>query len=190
MLDGMHTDANPELSDRQARAVILAAEARGFEREPDLYPAMYDHDLHDDAQFAVTFLQALDPSGLAAALSADEPIPAPCAAWRITESGRFSLADADVVLDAAAAVGFTPPAPELPLLPMSLRWDQARAAVAYLWEHHPDRLREGVGETARIAPLPETARIACSGEWYRCSGRIDDCRRCGPRDISLYGAKR
>lgn len=113
MLDNMDTDAILELSDRQARTVILVAERLGFEREPDLYPAMYDHHLHDDALHAVAFLQACDPSRLAAALIADEPISAPCAAWRITETGMFSLADANAVLEAATALGFEPPRSDL-----------------------------------------------------------------------------
>ncbi|MEA2187153.1 MAG: hypothetical protein QOK16_2164, partial [Solirubrobacteraceae bacterium] len=32
----------PPLSDRQARAVIIAAERLGFEREPDLHAPWYD----------------------------------------------------------------------------------------------------------------------------------------------------
>jgi hypothetical protein len=104
MLGGMHADAMPKLSDRQARAAIHAAEALGVEREPDLYPAMYDQDLHEDGRIAAVFLGARDPSRLAAALAAAEPIAARCAALRITETGLFSMADADVVLEAAVAL--------------------------------------------------------------------------------------
>ncbi|MEA2274079.1 MAG: hypothetical protein QOI98_2787 [Solirubrobacteraceae bacterium] len=182
MLCAMHTDTI-KLSDRQARAAILAAEAVGFEREPDLYPATYDHDLHEDGRIAAAFLRARDPSRLAAALASDEPIAARCAAWRITESGRFTMADADAVLEAAVALGFEPPRCDLPLLPSSLRWAQARAAVAYFWEHDADRLAVLIGDAARIAPLPDSARVGS----YGCEGNLDTCR-CAQRDEWLEDA--
>ena len=60
-------DANQPtaLTDRQARAVLVAAELLDFERKPDLYEAWYDLDLHDDAECAV---RSLHPSA----------IPTPC----------------------------------------------------------------------------------------------------------------
>lgn len=170
----MVPDDASELSDRQARATILAAESLGFEREPDLYPVWYDHDLHEDAQYAAAYLRARDPARLEAALASNEPIPAQCAAWRITETGCFSLADADAVLQAATAGGFQPPQCDLPLLPDAVRWDQARAAVAHLWEQDPEQLDELIGEQARLAPLPDTARI----DEHGCRG-YPDCCRCG-----------
>ncbi|MDX6689410.1 MAG: hypothetical protein QOG15_867 [Solirubrobacteraceae bacterium] len=145
------------LSDRQARAVILAAEATGFEREPDLYEAWYDLDLHDDASYAAEYLAERDPEALRAAMIADEPIPADRAAERITNSGRFSYADAEVVIEVATEHGFAPGS-DRPPLPSIERWQQARAAVAFMWDHHPALLSERLGEAARIAPLPPTAR--------------------------------
>lgn len=171
----MRTEPLPNLSDRQARAVILAAEALGFEREPELAPAWYDHDLHDDARAAARHLQRHDPSKLAMALNAPEPISAQCAAWRITNAATgFSLADAPALIDAATDAGHPPPRPDLPLSPWMLQTDQARAAVAYFWEHDPDRLTELIGEAARLAPLPETAM------WseYGCAGAPEQCM-CG-----------
>ncbi|MEA2234821.1 MAG: hypothetical protein QOD83_4637 [Solirubrobacteraceae bacterium] len=44
---GMPINDSPPLSDRQARAVIIAAERLGFEREPDLHAPWYDHALHE-----------------------------------------------------------------------------------------------------------------------------------------------
>ncbi len=169
----MDPDA-PELSDRQARATILAAESLGFEREPNLYPVSYDHGLHDDAHYAAEYLRARDPARLEVALASNEPISAQCAAWRITDTGHFSLADADAVRQATTARGFQPPQSGLPLLPDAVRWAQARAAVAHLWEQDPDQLNELIGETARLAPLPDSARIAEDG----CRGHVDSCR-CG-----------
>jgi hypothetical protein len=170
----MDTEHAPQFSGRQARATILAAESLGFEREPDLYPAHYDHGLHEDAQYAAEYLRERDPARLEAALASDEPILAQCAAWRITETGRFSLADADIVLRAATARGFQAPPSDLPLLANAIRWDQARAAVAYFWEQDPEQLEALIGEMARLAPLPDTARITEHGCW----GNVDFCR-CG-----------
>ena len=81
------------LSDRQARAVIIAAERLAFEREPDLYDCWYDQSLHDDALEAADYLRARDRDALREALVAEETLPADHAAGRITESGRFTLAD-------------------------------------------------------------------------------------------------
>ena len=155
----MPSNDPPPLSDRQARAVILAAEQLGFQREPDLYAAWYDHDLHEDATYAVKFLTERDPDALRDALVADEPIPADSAAERITNSGRFTGAEAQAVIEAAAELGFTPPPPARGTLDFHVQWDQAQASVAFLWDQHPARLAETIGEVARIAPLPETARI-------------------------------
>jgi len=153
------------LSDRQARAVIVAAQRRGFERDPDLYESWYDHFLHDDAREALDYLRARDRDALREALVAEETIPADRAACRITESGRFSLADADLVIQAAAELDFTPPISDLPLLPWTVTWDQARAAVAFLWERHPSRLAELLGDLVRLAPLPPASRTRSRSSW-------------------------
>lgn len=170
----MSIHQGPDLSDRQARAVILAAEALGFEREPDLAPAWYDHDLHEDARCAIAHLQDHDPSRLAAALDSPEPIPPRCAAWRITQTKGFTLADARSVVDLGSELGLPPPPCDLPLLPIMLEFDQARAAVAFLWEHDPERLTELIGERARLAPLPESAL-----SWDGCCGQTGRCRCTG-----------
>jgi hypothetical protein len=170
----MDAEHAPKFSDRQARATILAAESLGFEREPDLYPACYDHDLHEDARYAAEYLRERDPARLEAALARDEPILAQCAAWRITETGCFSVAHADIVLQAAIARGVQPPTSDLPLLAHAIHRDQARTAVAYFWEQDPEQLEALIGEMARLAPLPDTAR---STE-YGCRGHVESCR-CG-----------
>ena len=155
----MPTNDPPSLSDRQARAVIIAAERLGFQREPDLYAAWYDHDLHEDATYAVKFLTERDPDALREALVADEPIVADDAAKRITGRSGFTEAQAIAVTEAATELGFTPPPTSPGALPFQVTWDQARASVAFLWVQHPSRLTETIGELTRIAPLPETARI-------------------------------
>lgn len=149
----------PTLTDRQARAVLVAAEELDFEREPDLYEAWYDLDLHDDAQCAVRYLLRRDPDALSRALDAGEVIPADDAAVRITDSGRFTERDAHLVIAAAAERGFTAPCADQPgLLPSMLTWARARAALAFMWETHPLDLTELLGEVGRLAPLPPTAR--------------------------------
>ena len=155
----MPVDDPTPLSDRQARAAIIAAERRGFEREPDLYAAWYDHALHDDAADAAEYLRLRNPDALRDALVAEEPIAPDRAAERITDSGRFTFADADVVIQAAIERDFTPPAAGLAQLPAHVTWDQARSSVAFLWEHHPSHLSALLGDVARLAPLPESARF-------------------------------
>ena len=113
---GMHDQDVLELTDRQARAVIVAAEALGFEREPDLYEAWYDLDLHEDARCAVAHLRARDPDALRTALVADDPLTAEFAASRIASTARFTMADALLVIELASERGFIPPPPDLPLL--------------------------------------------------------------------------
>lgn len=155
-----------KLSDRQARNVILAAEKVGFEREPDLFEAAYDLDLHEDAGFALAHLRSRDPAALHDALLAAEPIPADRAAQRITDSARFSYADALLVVQLACERGFTPPRSGLPLLDLTAVWNQGRASVAFLWEHYPALLSEQVGDAALLAPLPETARSPRDPRWW------------------------
>ncbi len=154
-----------QLSDRQARTVILAAERLGFEREPDLYEGWYHHDLHEDAQWAVAYLRAHDAGALRDALVADEPIPGNDAARSITDSGRFTYHDAFRVLELACERGFTPPRSGLPLLDDAEVWHQAQASLAFLWDHHPALLSAEFGETVRLAPLPDTARDPRAHLW-------------------------
>jgi ABC-type amino acid transport substrate-binding protein len=142
------------LSDRQARTVILAAEALGFEREPDLDQAWHDLDLHEDAAYAVRYLKARDPDALRAAMVAEEPIPANVAAERITDSGRFTNADVDLAVELATELGWAPPNPDVPLDDWIAGFEQAQLAVAWLWEHHQTLLIQRLGATARLAPLP------------------------------------
>ena len=152
--------------DRQARNVIIAAERLGFQREPELPFRWYDHDLHDDAEYAVRHLRERDPDALREALAAeDEPIPADRAAYRIVETGGFSLADAYVVIPAAAKLGFKAPPG---LMGDSLgTFDDARVCGAFLWEHHPSRLDELFGECARLAPLPVGAECPWRRRWWQ-----------------------
>ena len=166
----MHADDPPALTDRQARAVIIAAERLGFQREPDLSAAWYDHDLHDDAGCAARFLRSRDPDALDEALVADEPIPADIAAHHITRVAQFTQADAEIAIQAAAERGFTPPPGGLAVLPIILTFDQARAAVAFLWDEDPAHLADAIGELARIAPLPPSAwfpgqDLGCDDGW-------------------------
>ncbi len=159
IVGAMNANEPPPLTDRQARAVLVAAEELDFEREPDLYEAWYDLDLHDDAQCAVRYLRRRDPDALSRALVAGEVIPADEAAARITDSGRFTEGDANVVIAAAAELGFTAAwVGEPGLLPSMLTWERARAALAFMWATHPLDLTELLGEISRLAPLPPTAR--------------------------------
>jgi hypothetical protein len=155
----MPVDDPSPLSDRQARAVIIAAERLGFEREPDLPDPWYDHALSQDAREAAACLRLRDPDVLREALVAEEPIPADSAADRITESGRFTFAHADLVIRAATERGFTQPTTDLPVMPSTLTWDRARASVAFLWEQHPSHLAEVLGGLARLAPLPASGGV-------------------------------
>ena len=162
----MTIDDPPPLSDRQARNVIIAAERLGFEREPDLPYRWYDHELHDDAEYAAKYLRERNPEALREALVADEPIPPDRAAYRIVQGGMFTLADAHELIPAVAELGFTA-APGLSRGPMMDAFDQAEACIAFLWEHHPSRLAELVGEEARLAPLPVEAQCPWRERWCR-----------------------
>jgi hypothetical protein len=153
------SSSDHELSDRQARAVIIAAERLGFEREPDLYVAWYHRELHDDAREAARYLGRIDPETLRDALVAAEPIPADIAAQHITESAGFSFWHAEIVIAAATERGFNPPPGQPGMLEWMVTSDQARACVTFLWEHHPSHLSEILGDIARIAPLPDSARF-------------------------------
>src|SRR4051794_9166255 len=72
-----------ELSDRQARALIAAAEVQGFEREPHRIWWSYDDTLHSDAQAAVRFLNEHGPELIPDGPLAADPMPAWVAVERI-----------------------------------------------------------------------------------------------------------
>ena len=146
------------ITDRQARALIVAAEECGFEREPGLYERHYDATLHEDAVAAMEHLFVRDPGSLLAARSAPDPICPGTAARRIVNGGRVTAADAQVLLDAAAQRGFAPAGPSLPLGYYGELFERAEQAVAYFWAEDPDTLVQLVGPALRLAPLPENAR--------------------------------
>lgn len=146
------------ISDRQARALIVAAEGCGFEREPDLHERQYDATLHKDALAAMEHLFVRDPEGLLAASSAADPICPKTAARRIVNGGRITAADAQVLLQAVQDRGFAPAAPGLPLGYYGELFEKAEEAVAFLWTEDPDTLVELVGPALLLAPLPESAR--------------------------------
>jgi len=148
----------PTISDRQARALIVAAEERGFEREPDLPERRYDATLREDAVAAMEHLFVQDAEALLAAQSAADPISPKVAARRITRGGRITAADAQVVLQAAEDRGFVPKGPDLPLGYYGELFEKAEEAVAYLWAEDPDELVALVGRAVRLAPLPESAQ--------------------------------
>jgi hypothetical protein len=147
----------PRISDRQARALIVAAEERGFEREPDLPERRYDSTLREDALAAMEHLFVLDTQALLAARSAADPIDPKAAARRITRGGRITAADAQVVLQAAEERGFAPTGPDLPLGYYGELFERAEQAVAYFWAEDAEKLVDLVGPAVRLAPLPDSA---------------------------------
>lgn len=152
--------AETTYTDRQARAIIVAAEEHGFEREPDLYVRWYDADLHADARYAAEFLDGRHPEELAKALVAPDPLAAEVAAERIAAKG-ITLADARRLTEAASARGFVPPQDDPPLFEAMLEFEQAEAAIAFFWTTEPDELRRLIGDLVDLAPIPETARFPC-----------------------------
>ena len=68
--------------------------------------------------------------------------------------------------------GFQPPQSDVPLMPSMLRFDEARAAVAFLWEQAPELRDALLGEPARLASLPDAALR----RWDGCRGRPETCR--------------
>lgn len=150
-----------ELTDRQARAIIVAAEANGFEREPDHYVRWYDAQLHADAGAALRFLETRDEYALADALVAEDPVAPESAAARIVHGGKINFAQMGEVVDLAISRGLEIQHPGLPLMQWQIEADRAEAAVAYLWGNDPGELKQLIGEAALIAPIPETARWPC-----------------------------
>ena len=163
-------DMTPTLTDGQARAVILAAEARGFEREPELYVRWYDAALFDDAADALAHLQSEDPAAAAEALAAPDPLNRDVAAKRICAKG-IACSEMQKVVHAARERGFSHQPSDLPLPEWIEHSEESRAAVAFLWETDRGHLARILGEHAKLAPIPETARWPC---------------RCYPQDESDY----
>lgn len=156
----MRPDPRSIYTDRQARAIIVAAEAQGFEREPELLARWYDHALHEDATEAAGHLEAVGPEHLSAALVAPDPVPAWAGAWRVMEEGRVNMDEAGRFVELAGRHGFEPPEDDLPLMDSAIAWGRGRAALAFLWEHHPEDLAQ-FDDRVWIAPLPETANESC-----------------------------
>jgi hypothetical protein len=158
----MHDPTTPsQLSDRELRNAIIAAEPHGFRREPDMHPRAYDADLREDGRDACAFLAERHPVLLREALGRPDPIGPEEAATRIMDSGRITCADTDPVIDAAERRGFVAPTTDLPLMPAMVRFDQAKAAVAYLWEFDQDALVDVLGDAALLAPTPDDAWFPC-----------------------------
>ena len=158
------------LSDGQARAIIVAAEARGFEREPELYVRWYDAALFDDAAEALAYLNSRDPGAVAEALAAPDPLNRDVAAKRIASKG-IACSEMQKVVDAARAHGFSHRPSDLPLPDWIERADEAQAAVAFLWGTDRGELARILGEDLKLAPIPDTARWPC---------------RCYPQDEGDY----
>lgn len=164
-----------DLTDRQARAVIVSAERHGFDREPGLIHWYYDDRVHADAQDAARYLAVHAPADLAVAMTAPEPIPTWLAVERITNQGcRMTGADVEPLILAAVERGLMEPQPISPLRD----WTRAQFAVGLLWEHAPERLAEILDDRARLATIPDTAVArcpsCCDGGWvtYRFAGEM------------------
>ena len=151
----------PQLSDCQARCAIVAAEQHGYHREAELHPRSYDARLREDGQAAHDFLAARLPAVVDEALSRPDPIGPETAAIRIVDDGRVSLADAELLIRAAAARGFVAPTIDLPLGPMMAQFETAKAAVAHLWRCDQAALEEVLADRALLAPTPDDAWIPC-----------------------------
>ena len=146
-----------EFTDRSARCLIVAAGARGFEREPELYASNYDHALREDAQAAAAFLRRAGPEAIEAALAAPDPLPTWAAVDRLMDEGGVSLAEVREIVEAAESLGYEAPEPDpMTRLLLSREWAR-RADSASLWDDHFDLLERILGEAARLAPLPESA---------------------------------
>ena len=153
---------NTPTTDRQARALIAAAEAAGFERERGLIFWEYDQSLYADAARARAFLEAKNPDALRDCASAPDPIPPWVAVRRIVDE-RGGINDEQVMrlIDAAGERDVELPEPDLPFREWHKRWDRAQHVIAALWEHEPQTLRDLLGDRAIIAPLPESAITRC-----------------------------
>jgi hypothetical protein len=151
-----------EMTDRQARVLIVAAEEAGFRREAHLIFWQYDESLQADAGRAREFLAANQSGALSDCASAPDPIPAWMAVKRIADERRhLNYEDVGALVDAALERGLDVPEPDLPLSEWHTKWERARLAIALLWEHDPQALPEILGDQGRIAPLPESAVTRC-----------------------------
>jgi hypothetical protein len=149
-----HITGQSRLSDRQARALIVAAEARGFEREPDLPERVRDADLHFDAVAALEYLLCAIPRPSPRSTGPD-PISPDIGARRIV-NGRVTAADAQVLIDAARARGCSPTGSDLPLTEYGQLFAKAEEAVAFFWAEDPDELVRMLGDGCRLSPLPRS----------------------------------
>jgi hypothetical protein len=162
IVEGVVIPPAEKLTDRQARALIVAAEAIGLLREPYLLFWQYDESLRADADRARAFLETNHPDVLRSCLSAPDPIPAWVAARRIVEErGGLNNEQITALIDAALERGLDLPQPDLPMLEWEARWERARHAVAALWECDPQLVSQVLGDQGRIAPLPESAVTRC-----------------------------
>jgi hypothetical protein len=159
----MARPARPTIAtDLEARALIVAAEAAGFQRESGLIFWEYDQSLHADAARARAFLKSNNPEALRNCASASDPIPAWVAVRRIVdERGGIDGEHVMRLIKAALERGFDLPEADLPLLDGQKRWDQAEHAIAALWQHDPQALPDILGHQGTIAPLPESAITRC-----------------------------
>lgn len=155
--------------------MIVAAERRGFEREPGLIHWHYDDRLHGDAQEAVGYLAAHAPADLDAAMTAPEPVPTWLAVERITNEGcRMTGAHVEPLIVAAVERGLMESGPIEPMRD----WSRAQLAVGLLFEHAPEKLAEVLDDRAQIATIPDTAiercRGCCDDGWvtYRHAGEM------------------
>jgi hypothetical protein len=155
----MHLRSMTRLTSRQARAVIVAAEADGFQRLPEQAWYCYDEELFEDASRALEFLRDRDPQTASRALEASDPIPAWAAVERLTnERAGLSHEKSIAVAAVASRHGFTPGTRRL-IRPGFEDYDTAREAIAFLWDKDPEVLEELFER--RLAPLPETALAPC-----------------------------
>jgi hypothetical protein len=159
----MAQPAQPTIAtDREARVLIVAAEAAGFQRDAGLIFWEYDESLHADAARARAFLESNDPEALRSCASASDPIPAWAAVRRIVdERGGIDGAQVMRLIEAAVERGIDLPAADLPLPEWQRRRDQAEHAIAALWEHDPQAVPDILGDQGTIAPLPESAITRC-----------------------------
>src|SRR4051794_35222778 len=115
---------NTPTTDRQARALIVAAEAAGFWPEGGLLFWADDQPLLADAARVGAFLEANNREALRACASAPDPIPPWVAVRRIVdERGGISGEQVMRLIDAALERAFELPESDLPFHEWHIRWD-------------------------------------------------------------------
>ena len=186
----MANDAISDLTDRQARALIAAAEQRGFEREPHLIWWRYDEALHVDAEAALQFLQERDPEAIPGALTAADPLPAWVAVERIAnERCGINFSHTRPLIESAVKRGLMDWESRDEGRFSSREWGAALKAIGLLWDNDPEALREILGDHVTVALLPETAvspcPSVCDHGWVRhkFAGELP----LEPRDFSYDG---